>query len=88
MPRTTRQQLSLGLLALALVIIPFAGQIPAQTPGERTETDTGTTTTRTFRDTGFNPGWLGLLGLAGLAGLLPRKTHAVTTHRVGDGNVR
>ncbi len=50
--------------------------------------DTGTTSSRTYRDEGFNYGWLGLLGLAGLAGLMPRKNHTIASHRPGDTNVR
>ena len=85
MPRTTRKLLALGLLGLTLTLIPFAGPASAQTTGDRTGTDTGTTTTQADRDDdGFDYGWLGLLGLVGLAGLRPRKDHTVTTHRTGN----
>ncbi|WP_165251526.1 WGxxGxxG family protein [Paludisphaera soli] len=93
MPRIIRNRLALALLGLSLTLCPFAGRASAQATGDRTGsmtgTDSGTTATRTDRDDdGFNPGWLGLIGLAGLAGLMPRKNHAVTTHRTGDTSSR
>ena len=100
MPRTTRKRLTLGLLGLSLAVVPFAGQVTAQTTGVRAGTDTSTASDRTgaYTDTtpsrtdrddhGFNPGWLGLIGLAGLAGLMPRKNHAVVTHRNSDATGR
>jgi hypothetical protein len=88
MTRINGKRLAAGVLALSLAAVPMAGHLSAQTAADRTGTDAGTATTRTSRDDGFNPGWLGLLGLGGLLGLMPRKTHAVTTHRVGDANVR
>lgn len=91
MSRTTRKQLALGLLGISLALVPLAGRASAQANGDRggTGNDTGMATTRADRDDrGFNPGWLGLAGLAGLAGLMPRKGHAVTTHRTGETSVR
>jgi hypothetical protein len=67
---------------------PFAGRASAQSTVDRPAADSGTANARTYRDEGTNYGWLGLLGLAGLAGLMPRKSHAVTTHRVGEVNAR
>lgn len=88
MLRTTRKQLTLAILGVALALIPFARQASAQSTSDRTANDSGATNTRTNRDEGFNYGWLGLLGLAGLAGLMPRKNHTIASHRPGDTNVR
>jgi MYXO-CTERM domain-containing protein len=66
------------VLALCLILLPFA-LVSAQT--DTTTGTTDTTTTQTTDDTrdGFDWGWLGLLGLLGLAGL--RRQRTVSTYR-------
>ena len=58
-----------GVLALALVICPFAISNFAQ----NANTPVSGTPVQTARDDDRDWGWLGLIGLLGLAGLLRRR---------------
>ena len=86
--RTARKRLTVSIFGVALALIPFVRQASAQATSDRTANDAGTANSRTYRDEGFNYGWLGLLGLVGLAGLMSRKNHTIASHRPGDTNVR
>lgn len=64
-------------------VVPADPAAPGTTTDGTTRTDVNTTT---YRDDGFDWGWLGLIGLAGLAGLAGRKRHDTVTYR--DPNPR
>ncbi|HUP79605.1 MAG TPA: WGxxGxxG family protein, partial [Pirellula sp.] len=66
-----------GVLALALLVCPFAISMFAQ----NTNTPAGTPV-QTVRDDDRDWGWLGLIGLLGLAGLLRRRDKPERDHNL------
>ncbi len=72
-----------AVLALSLSTLPAVAQT-GSTSGDAT---TGSTSTYSNRDDGFDWGWLGLLGLVGLAGLAGKNKRSVDeTTRYRDPN--
>jgi hypothetical protein len=73
------QAVSASMLTFTIATMSMVNPVSAQTTAPGTNNTTTGNTTDTYRDDGFDWGWLGLLGLIGLAGLAGKNKHQEPT---------